>query len=206
MRKTLLVSAAVLAFAAIGSSFAATDITAPTGPGSVGTATGQGNTLHVSHHAIVNIPSVVLLKVVGTAGNASVVFNTTASDMLAAANSGGTGILVTPDTSASGFQAVKAFSNVGNTYAVNASISADSTANSSQDPTTASALLSQIELATGSSAYTAINGNSVSKSVALSPSAGWTPVWQLGDFRLLLNGTEAPGTYSYTVEYSVTVP
>ncbi len=201
MKKTLLIAAAALLLGTVGASFAQMATTGH-GVGIVGSATSNTD-LSADHHVKVHIPTVVLLQIQGS-GAADVQFSPTADDIYNALNS--TTFSINPNAQSassnpSTFSDVRGFTNGGANVTVNADVTTDATAPSGGSiPAVDGTILDNLTLGTST-----LSGG-VTKDIAANSTPAWTTLWSLSDFHLKLSGTETPGTYSYTVTYTATVP
>lgn len=200
MRKVLLNTTTVILLGLLGASMAQKVAAA----NSYGGTTGESATASLGHHVYVHIPTVVILQLNGTSGNYAVDFQPTASEMEAAA-AGTLSSLPTPDAS-SGFVSLKGFTNSPSNVDVTVGISPDTT------PTGYQTVEDDIMIGTGyvnrargTAPALAIPGFA---STLSNPKPGWTTLIDssTNPFQLALQGTEAPGDYSFTITYSATVP
>lgn len=197
MRKPLLIATTALLLATVGATLAQGIGPSVSGPGVAGS--GASNTdVTASHQVSVHIPTIVLLQIKGTSSSttADVQFSPTANDIYAASS---TPIAANPATATSNpstFTKVRGFTNGSNSVTVTANVATNATGSSI--PTTDGTILDNLELR-GAKLHNGVTTN-------ITAGAGWTDLWTLSDFGLLLSGTEAPGTYSYTVTYTATVP
>lgn len=197
MRKTLLIATALFALGLVGATFAQAIGTSVSGPGVAGSGI-SGTPVTASHQVSVHIPTIVLLQVKGTATSttADVQFSPTANDIYAASSTPIAANSTTATSNPSTFTKVRGFTNGSNPVTVTADVASNATGSSI--PTTDTTILNNLEL----------GGAKLHGGVTTSIPAGgtWTDLWTLGQFGLLLSGTEAPGTYSYTVTYTAAVP
>lgn len=178
MKKALLFITIAALFAVAGAAFAASqDIVSVTAKGTTGTKA------TVDHQLVVKLPTVLAMIVQGTGGSTDVTFTIGATQYY---NNIGTSIA--PD--ATGFTGLKAFTNNPTGASIAVSAAATGTA-----PSGSANVLSAVQL----------NGSSINGTPAISVSAGPpSVVVTRGNFGLVLTGNEAPGTYNYTVTYTMT--
>lgn len=197
MRK---VAAAALTIGAIliGSAFA--QVTIGTGTSNLGFTVGGTETqAQIGHHVTVDIPSFVLLRIQDSSGNfasgsaATVDFTPSASDI---ANPSGTPIAANASTST--FGKLQGLTNASSAVDVTATIQTDASGTQTAEDST---VMNDIRIGS-----TQVNGSSVPVAQIPVTARGWQDLLKLSDFKLMLDGTEVQGNYSYTITYSATAP
>ena len=136
-----------------------------------------------SHDVVVNLPYVVALDVVGDGSSTTLTFDASNSDIYNAA----TGNPAPIDPMSGGFQSLKGFTNASTAH-LTVTYAADS-----NNPTTN--VLSDVK----------VNGTALTGFTAdVTRNDGYKTIFDRTMVKLNLTGTELPGSYTYTVTYTLT--
>lgn len=167
---------------------------------------GAKGSASVDHQVRVHIPNVVILRLNGTGSNYAVDFKPTATQMANAAT--GTATSVSPDSS-SGFVSLEGFTNSGSDVPITIKVT---------DPvgsTASAAVLSDIMIGSGylsNAAKSPVSLTILGTGSTSTRGPAWTTLIDdsssspTNPFSLALQGTEAPGDYSFVITYSATTP